>query len=504
MRPEPRSLVALLSSSRGGTGDPHGCRLWQHGFAMREPGDHEATVPAQRKSLPPRRRSLLVMRGDDVEVRTLPFTGEVTVGRGSQCEVRIDHPSMSRSHLVLTLDDAEVRITDQGSANGTSLRGVRLPASVPVQISANEAISAGDVVLVVQEVRPGAAPGAAAVPARPSGQVARSPAAPVVVDPAMKRLYELAARVARGAIGVLLVGETGAGKEVLAEFVHHSSPRGRGPLVRVNCAALTDTLIESELFGHERGAFTGAQRERRGLIEAADGGTVFLDEVGEISAAVQAKLLRVLEERHVTRVGGSDARPVDVRFVAATNRDLEAEVTAGRFRRDLYFRLAGAVLAIPPLRDRPLEIEVLARSFATEAAARVGRGAPRIDPAALDALRAHSWPGNVRELRNVIERAVLLIDDATIEVSHLALGAGVDAPSAAPPATTPVAAAPAAAAAAGANLSDELAALERQRILDALDQCGGNQTRAAELLGIPRRTFVKRLEQYGVPRPRKR
>jgi DNA-binding NtrC family response regulator len=202
-----------------------------------------------------------------------------------------------------------------------------------------------------------------------------------------------------------------------------------------------------------------------------------------VSASVQAKLLRVLEEGRVTRVGGSEPRAVDVRFVAATNRDLEAEVAAGRFRRDLYFRLAGAVLAIPPLRERPLEIALLARSFAGDRA---------ITERALDALRAHSWPGNVRELRNVIERAALIADGPTIDVDHLGL-----AP--ASPAAAPVAAA----VPATGSLPEQLAALERQRILDALDACGGNQTRAAEMLGMPRRTFVKRIEEYGIPRPKK-
>jgi DNA-binding NtrC family response regulator len=299
---------------------------------------------------------------------------------------------------------------------------------------------------------------------------------PVIVDPAMKRLYELAGRVARGAIGVLVIGETGAGKEILADFLHRSSPRAAGPLVRVNCAALTDTLIESELFGHVKGAFTGADRDRSGLLETADGGTIFLDEVGEISAAVQAKLLRVLEERKVMPVGGSTPRPVDVRFVAATNRDLETDVAAGSFRRDLYYRLAGAVLAIPPLRDRPLEIALLARAFAPGFT---------FTEAALDALRAHDWPGNVRELRNVVDRATLLVDGKVIDVEHLGITARV-APAAAP------------------TLPGELASLERQRILDALEASGGNQTRAARALGMPLRTLIKRIESYQLPRPRKR
>ena len=308
---------------------------------------------------------------------------------------------------------------------------------------------------------------------------------PVVIDPAMRRLFDLAARVAHGGISVLLLGETGTGKEVLAEYIHQRSPRAAGPLVRLNCAALTDSLIDSELFGHERGAFTGAMRERRGLLESAHGGTALLDEIGELPPPAQAKLLRVLEAGQVLRVGASIPQPLDVRFVAATNRDLDADVVAGRFRRDLYFRLAGAILAIPPLRERRGEIEALARRFAADAAARLGRPAPRIAGAALAALRARAWEGNVRELRNVIERAVLLADGGEIDLHHLPSGA----------------AAPALRA---DRLADQLAAIERDRILAAIQACGGNQTRAAEALGMPRRTLIKRLDHYGVERPRKR
>ena len=318
---------------------------------------------------------------------------------------------------------------------------------------------------------------------------------PVVLDPGMRRLHDVAARVARGTISVLLIGETGTGKEVLAELVHRASPRADGPLVRVNCAALTDSLVESELFGHEEGAFTGAQRERRGLLESADGGTAFLDEIGEVPLAIQAKLLRVLEEGKLVRVGASTPHTIDVRFVAATNRDLEAEIAAGRFRRDLYFRLCGAVLAIPPLRERRAEIEPLAWRFAAATARGIGRPPPRLSSDALAALHRHDWPGNVRELGNVVERAVLLCEGDAIEARHLSFGARGGA---APMAVAPVEAAP------SARLADELAALERHRILAALERSGGNQTRAAELLGMPRRTLIKRLQRYGVPRPRRR
>jgi DNA-binding NtrC family response regulator len=436
--------------------------------------DDIATVPTPMPAAPTWRRTLLVMRGDAVEVRALPMRGEMVVGRGSACNVQVEHPSMSRTHLTLLLTEDAIRVRDQGGANGTFLRGARLPAGVAVDVTANEALTAGEVVLVVQEVRATGTPAEPAA-ARPSGAVSLSAAEPVVVDPAMKRLHELAARVARGDIGVLITGETGAGKEVLAEAIHRASPRAAGPLVRINCAALTESLVESELFGHEKGSFTGAVRDHRGLLEIAGGGTVFLDEIGELAPAIQAKLLRVVEERKVLAVGATTPRAIDVRFVAATNRDLEADVAAGRFRGDLYFRLAGVVLTIPPLRARPAEIEVLARRFA---------GTRAVSDDAISALRARPWPGNVRELAHAIERAALLAD-GEITAAHLA----IDPPPPAP---------------AGDTLSSELATLERERILDALDQHGGNQTRAAASLGMPLRTFVKRLGQYGVARPRKR
>src|SRR5262245_19541806 len=248
------------------------------------------------------------MAGEAMTTHALPLQGDVTVGRATKCDIQIDHPSISRAHLVLALSEDDVTVTDLDTVNGTSLRGVRLPPGVAVQVTANEAVGAGDVTLVVQEIRP-ASSAPVPAPPRPSGQLVRARSEPVVIDPAMRRLYDLAARVARGTISVLLVGETGTGKEVLAEFVHRASPRAAGPLVRANCAALSETLIESELFGHERGAFTGAQRDRRGLLEAADGGTVFLDEIGEVPLTVQAKLLRVLEDGQVLRVGASSPRP---------------------------------------------------------------------------------------------------------------------------------------------------------------------------------------------------
>jgi two-component system, NtrC family, response regulator AtoC len=468
-------------------------RLWQDDWMTDDEG---RTAPAQRRGAVPRRRTLVVVRGAEVEARPLPLTGEVSVGRGDDADVKIDDPSVSRLHLTIGLDPHGVIVVDRGSANGTTLRDVRLPVGVPVQIAPNEAFAIGDVVLAIQEIGARPTTAVAATPARPSGTVAAR-VEPIVLDPRMKQVYDLAARVARGTISVLLTGQTGTGKEVLCEFLHRSSGRAAAPLIRVNCAAFSDTLVEAELFGHDKGAFTGATADRRGLIEAADGGTVFLDEIGELPAALQAKLLRVLEDRAVLRVGSTAPRPVDVRFVAATNRDLEADVDGGRFRRDLYFRLAGVVLAIPPLAERPEEIDALARQFAVEVAGRLGRPAPRLAADAVAALRAHKWTGNVRELRNAIERAVLITEGDVIDAAALGLPVEPQGP---PPASQtappPSASSP--------TLTAELADLEKQRILDALDACGGNQTRAAARLGMPLRTFVKRLTAYGIPRPRKR
>jgi len=348
-----------------------------------------------------------------------------------------------------------------------------------------------------------------------AGRVGASAVTPVsnVDDAALKRIVPVLERVAGGMINVLVLGETGVGKEVLAHAIHRMSPRATAPIVCINCCALSDTLLESELFGHERGAFTGAVRAKVGLLEAAQGGTVFLDEVGEMSLALQAKLLRVLEQKEVTRVGALRAQPIDIRIVAATNRDLELEAEAGRFRRDLYFRLCGVSVVVPPLRDRVDEIEPLALGFVERAWRVSPSAAPTISPAALAALKAYSWPGNIRELRNVMERAVLLCTGGEIQVEHLPLEQLARRPQAPPPTASPAPAtgqqpalrreSPAALDPVGVDGGPLTKEQERARVVEALRLSRGNQTRAAELLQMSRRTLVSRLEEFDLPRPRK-
>jgi two-component system response regulator AtoC len=297
-------------------------------------------------------------------------------------------------------------------------------------------------------------------------------------------------------MSVLLIGETGVGKEVCAELLHRRSPRAARTLLRLNCSALPEALIESELFGHEKGAFTGAAVARPGLIESADGGTVFLDEIGELPPPAQVKLLRVLDRREVMPVGGRSERIVDVRFVAATHKNLEAEIAAGRFRQDLYYRLAGMTIRIPPLRDRKDEIEPLARRFLDAAARRQGRPPVALSAEALLALQRHPWPGNIRELRNAIERALVVCGAGPIEVPHLPLEREPTGDSG--PHTGPIPKI--------GSLGDELEEIERQRIEAVLVATGGNQSEAARRLGMSRGALLARLRAWGLtgkrpPRP---
>jgi transcriptional regulator with GAF, ATPase, and Fis domain len=296
-----------------------------------------------------------------------------------------------------------------------------------------------------------------------------------------------AARVAQAETTVLLTGESGTGKEVVARFIHHASRRGQGPFIAINCAALPDQLLESELFGYERGAFTGAVAAKPGRIEQANGGVLFLDEVGEMALTVQAKLLRVLEEREFQRLGGTKLHHADIRVIAATNRDLHGAMRRGQFREDLYYRLGVFEIELPPLRERAEDVLELADMFLREIGETVGRPAAGFEREARRDLLAYPWPGNVRELRNAIERAVILADGGLIRSEHLPVSATRKTPSSGDAVNTPL-------PAGGVNLD----ALERSLVMKALAQARHNKTRAAKLLGLTRAQLYSRIEKYGL------
>ena len=336
-------------------------------------------------------------------------------------------------------------------------------------------------------------------------------------SPAMEALRLLIRKVAPTQATVMIQGESGTGKELVARALYRQSPRANAPFIKVNCAAIPENLIESEFFGHEKGAFTGAVTKREGRFELAHGGTILLDEVSEVSSQVQAKLLRILQERELERVGGNRTIKVDVRVIATTNRNLEQSVQRKEFRQDLFFRLNVVPIQVPPLRDRRTDIPELAEQFVHRFTRKHGVRVNGISDACLSALRAHDWPGNVRELQNVIERAVILCGDGgRLEPDHLGLvprAAGesvwVDAPNARPepvPATAPavpvVPSVPAAVVPENGAPSESngllsLAELEKVQILKALEHTGGNRTHAAKLLGISIRTLRNKLHEYG-------
>jgi DNA-binding NtrC family response regulator len=307
----------------------------------------------------------------------------------------------------------------------------------------------------------------------------------VASSPAMRRVQDAIEQVAPSDVSVLILGETGVGKEICAEQIHRRSTRAHGTLLRLNCSAIPESLIESELFGHDRGAFTGATSPKPGLIESADGGTVFLDEIGELSMTVQAKLLRVLDRREVIRLGEIRPRTVNTRFIAATHRSLDAEIAAGRFRQDLLYRLAGMTIRIPPLRERLDELQPLAERFVADAARRFGRPTPRISESASAAIARHGWPGNIRELRNVMERAVLVCTGAVIEAPDISFVERNERPTIRLPQPSPT------------GLRAEVEALERVRIIGVLDECNGNRSEAARRLGMSRGALLARLRAWG-------
>jgi len=424
----------------------------------------------------------LVVRSDGGAARVISLAEgqEITIGRSSGAAIVVDDTRVSRAHARVRRSAGRLVLLDLGSRNGTRVNATVVQGAERV-LARGDVIRAGSVEIIVAVASRAEAP---------RGEAPALEADFVVADEAMVKVFQVVRRLARTETTVLVLGETGSGKEIVSEQIHRAGPRSRGPFVRLNCASIPEALLESELFGHEKSAFTGADRRKIGYLEAAQRGTLFLDEIGELPLSMQAKLLRAVETRRVVRVGGTQEIEVDVRLVCATHRNLQAEVAAGRFRQDLYYRISTFVLNVPPLRERRAEIALLAHRFARLVAERMGEVPPTIAPKAMLALSAHSWPGNVRELRNAIEHAIVLADAGVIELEHLPAtvqgrGAALDS---APGSVTP------------GGMTSRVADLEQKSIEEALDAEGGNQTRAARRLGISRRGLIYKLEKYGIRR----
>jgi two-component system, NtrC family, response regulator AtoC len=474
----------------------------------------QATIEALRKRAE-RRLSLVVYHTDGVETALLSPGAPLVVGRRAPSDLAVADGSLSRTHARFTpQEDGHVLVEDLSSTNGVWVGGKRVPSA---RVRPGEDIVLGNVLACLRVLDAG---GPAERPVHLVSTAADR--APIAVSPAMRAALELAGRVAAASVPVILQGETGTGKEVLARYLHEHSPRRERPMVCVNCAAIPSQLVESTLFGHEKGAFTGAGQRQKGVFEEADGGTVFLDEIGELPAPAQAALLRVLETRRFSRVGSVKEVSVDVRVVAATHRDLAAMCAEGRFRADLYYRLNTVVVSIPALRDRVEDIEPLAHRFLRDMSA--GRST-RLSPEALDLLLSHPFPGNVRELRNAIEHAVVVAAGPTLGPADLPPALQRDAApgstlfvskpplalggSAAPPADAALggSAAPPADAAlsgeapAGGDLRSHLQAYESQILFDTLQATGWNQSEAARRLGMPIRTLAHRIKSLGLKKP---
>jgi transcriptional regulator with GAF, ATPase, and Fis domain len=499
--------------------------------------DETADVMSVKESA--REAWLVISSAAGVRAIPLPRQPRVVVGRMHTCDIVIEDESVSRQHAAVINTGAGLSIEDLGSRNKTKVMGRSLSRGETAPLAVGSVVEIGYATMFVQVGRP---PGArASSPGLPGAQPHGAQASAIILDPTMQRLYALLDVIAPSPLNVLVLGETGTGKEVFAEAIHDGSRRAHAPLLRINCAALSGSLLESELFGHEKGAFTGAQGAKAGLFESADGGTVFLDEVGELPLDTQAKLLRVIERGEVMRLGSVQPRRVDVRYVAATNRDLQQLIAENRFRSDLFFRLNGFSVTLPPLRKRRKEIVPLARFFLD----RVAQGRQyRLGPGAEASLEGYPWPGNVRELKNVVERAIVLAGPAgNIEPMHLQLPdalTGQDSSQTShelvgpndtiPP--TPYAGTPhvgwqqpqqpqqmqpmqpmqpmgatpgfGVQAVNPNDLRAQRESWEKQQILGALERTSGNQKEAAVLLGISRRTLINKIEAYGIARPRKR
>jgi two-component system, NtrC family, response regulator AtoC len=450
----------------------------------------DTLAPGPRGPGPATSAWLVLRDGAGSRVVELVAERELRIGRGRDADVVVDDARVSRLHARIYRTGDKLELHDLGSRNGTSHNGCVLRGA-HVRLRAGDVVRIADTEAIVALAAGGTEPVDA-----PLAVTGDDENAFVVADSAMNALMDRARRVAASDTTVLILGETGVGKEVLARQIHASSSVASGPFVRVNLPSLPENLLESQLFGHERGAFTGADRARPGFFEAAHNGTLLLDEIGDLPAHLQVKLLSALENRCIIRVGGTRELAVRVRVVAATLRDLEGAVQAGRFRQDLYYRLASFTLRIPPLRERPTEIMLLAGLLARREAARLGRPVPDIAPAAARLLTAWSWPGNVRELRNAMEHALVLAAGGVILPEHLPAslqrGAGV------PGGSSPAMASGVPAGPVAASVAERLEELERRSIVDALAAEQGNRTHAAQRLGMSRRALIYKLHKYGL------
>lgn len=453
-----------------------------------------SAAPPDAATLRPR-FYFLVIRSETSSIHPLPEAGEVIAGRAPDADLRILDQSASRQHARFVIDRGVVRVCDLGSRNRTWVNGEAIAEGTERTLQSGDVVIIGSLTLVLHRSK--AERAAVVTPPVPT-LVTLGSNVSLLADPAMVRLYELLRRLARSALPILITGETGTGKENAALAVHHFSSRSSGPMVSINCAAIPENLFESELFGHIRGSFSGATSDKPGRLETASGGTVFLDEVGELPLPAQAKLLRALETGMVMPVGGVRERKIDCRLVAATNRDLEAEGRAGRFREDLYFRLAAATVTLPPLRERQSEIPLLAQRFLDDACRKLTRAPLKLSETTRALLMRHPFPGNVRELRNLMDYCAATVTEDQIQAIHLpprfATPPLISQLKTNPSAET----APPSEPAAFRNIADEVQELEKRRMREALDATSGNQKRAAQLIGMPLRTFVSKLKQYGL------
>lgn len=431
-----------------------------------------------------RRFALLIFCDRDAQLRLLDDGESVVIGRKEPAEVVIRDDAISKQHVRLLRKRDEVWVEDLDSRHGTFVRGRRIKHE---RLGAFEEVSLGKARVVLAAT--------ADSRALSGGSDRASDAALVIANAHIRRLYQQIELAARGLLPVLVLGETGSGKEHLVRAFHRASPRSERDLVAVNCAAIAPSLLESTLFGHERGAFTGAHQRHIGVFERADGGVLFLDEVGDLTANAQVALLRALETKKITRLGSSNEIAVDVQVIAATHCDLAGMVEDGTFRRDLYFRLNGIQLDLPPLRERSDEIEPMARLFLERACAEWNLSPRTLSAEALLALQRCRWPGNVRQLRYAIERAALLCTGAVIGVNDLPDYVADGEP---PPADDASAqAVPAVSFDLG--LKQQLKRYEQALIEQALRQVGGNRQAAAKLLRVPLRTLFRRLRAVGSP-----